>query len=225
MAHLGEDGVRYRDAVYVHSSAAAELVADVALCPFEAVKVRVQTNPSFARGLLDGLPRIIAQEGWVALYAGLAPLWARQVPYTVVKFLSFERIASALYQHSPVAKQDMTRSQQLSVVFSAGYLAGVLCGLVSHPADVLVSHLYKGRTAGATGGGLVARSRAIVYGEGGVGGIGMRGLWAGLVPRLFLVGTLTGLQWLIYGAFKSAVGLPTPGDVIVVVKETVVEEQ
>jgi solute carrier family 25 phosphate transporter 3 len=41
----------YRDFVYVGSSSAAEAVADVALCPFEAVKVRVQTSPGYARGL------------------------------------------------------------------------------------------------------------------------------------------------------------------------------
>ena len=115
----------------------------------------------------------------------------------------------------------MSRPQQLTVVFTAGYLAGILCGLVSHPADVLVSHLYKAESPSATPGastGLVARCREIVYGRGGVGGIGMGGLWAGLGPRLLMVGTLTGMQWLIYGSFKAAMGLPTPGDVVVVVK-------
>ncbi len=42
---------------------AAEFFADIALCPFEAVKVRVQTQPGFAKGLLDGMPKFIAQEG------------------------------------------------------------------------------------------------------------------------------------------------------------------
>ena len=224
MVRLGEDAPRHSDAVHVGSSAAAELVADVGLCPFEAVKVRVQTNPSFARGLLDGVPRMLRKEGVGSLYAGLVPLWARQVPYTVIKFLSFERIATALFSYSPITKEGMTRPQQLTVVFTAGYLAGVLCGLVSHPADVLVSHLYQSTTAVSDNRGLLARCRDIVYGRGGVGGIGMRGLWAGLGPRLFMVGSLTGLQWLIYGSFKAAIGLPTPGDVIVVVK-TVKEER
>jgi solute carrier family 25 phosphate transporter 3 len=34
------------------ASASAEVIADVGLCPFEAVKVRIQTNPQFARGLM-----------------------------------------------------------------------------------------------------------------------------------------------------------------------------
>jgi len=42
-------------------------------------------------------------------------------------------------------------------------------------------------------------------------GIGFKGLWTGFLPRVIMIGTLTGLQWFLYGAFKAAVGLPTPG--------------
>jgi len=66
----------HRDLVHVASSASAEFFADLGLCPFEAVKVRVQTNPQFARGLFDGLPKFIRQEGFSNLYAGIGPLWA-----------------------------------------------------------------------------------------------------------------------------------------------------
>ena len=80
-----ENSVRYRDLLYLSASASAEFFADIGLCPFEAVKVRIQTSPAFARGLLDGLPKFIAQEGAGNLYAGIAPLWARQIPYTIIK--------------------------------------------------------------------------------------------------------------------------------------------
>lgn len=30
------------------------------------------------------------EEGKQGLYKGIVPLWARQVPYTVVKFVAFE---------------------------------------------------------------------------------------------------------------------------------------
>jgi solute carrier family 25 phosphate transporter 3 len=39
------------------------VIADIALCPFEAVKVRVQTQPGFARGLSDGMPKFVKAEG------------------------------------------------------------------------------------------------------------------------------------------------------------------
>ena len=36
-------------------------------------------------------------------------------------------------------------------------------------------------------------------------------MWGGLGPRIIMIGTLTGLQWGIYDAYKVSVGLPTTG--------------
>ncbi|KAF5947080.1 hypothetical protein HYC85_017308 [Camellia sinensis] len=52
-----------KSVIFFASSASAQVFADVALCPFEAVKVRVQTQPNFAKGLLDGFPKLYASEG------------------------------------------------------------------------------------------------------------------------------------------------------------------
>jgi len=199
---VGQDNAhKYRDLVYLFASASAEVIADIALCPFEAVKVRVQTNPTFARGALDGIPKIIANEGFSNLYAGLAPLWARQVPYTVIKFMAFERIAEAIYKMLPKPKHLMSKSEQMGVIFAAGYAAGVLCGAVSHPADTMVSKINKLKMDGSVG-----QKMKVIYAD-----IGFAGLWGGFWPRVVMIGTLTGLQWFIYGAFKAQVGLPTPG--------------
>ena len=40
-------------------SASAEFFADIALCPFEAVKVKVQTVPGYAKGFTDGFVSIL----------------------------------------------------------------------------------------------------------------------------------------------------------------------
>jgi solute carrier family 25 (mitochondrial phosphate transporter), member 3 len=53
-----------KSTIYFLSSASAQLIADVGLCPFESVKIRVQTQPTFAKGLLDGFPRMYAAEGF-----------------------------------------------------------------------------------------------------------------------------------------------------------------
>jgi solute carrier family 25 phosphate transporter 3 len=51
-------------AVYLAASASAEFIADVALCPFEAIKVRMQTTlPPFAPTLRAGMSKVIAEEG------------------------------------------------------------------------------------------------------------------------------------------------------------------
>ena len=49
-------------------------------------QVKVQTSPGYAKGLTDGLPKFIAQEGFSNLFRGVVPLWCRQIPYTMVKF-------------------------------------------------------------------------------------------------------------------------------------------
>lgn len=58
-----EYATKYKTLIYLAGSASAEFIADIALCPFEAVKVRVQTQPGFARGLSDGLPKFVRSEG------------------------------------------------------------------------------------------------------------------------------------------------------------------
>lgn len=204
-----ENAYKYRDFVYMGASASAEFFADIALCPLEAIKVRIQTNPKFARGLIDGLPKFIKAEGFGNLYAGIGPLWARQIPYTIIKFVAFERIAEAIYKVLPKKKEDMSKTEQMGVIFTAGYIAGVLCGAVSHPADTMVSKINKIQSKGSLG----EKMRLIYSGTPEQPGIGFAGLWKGFGPRVVMIGTLTGLQWFIYGAFKAYVGLPTPGAV------------
>ncbi|KAK3039145.1 hypothetical protein RJ639_028891, partial [Escallonia herrerae] len=146
-----EYATKYKTLIYLAGSASAEVIADIALCPMEAVKVRVQTQPGFARGLSDGLPKILRSEGALGLYKGLVPLWGRQIPYTMMKFASFETIVEMLYKHAiPTPKDQCSKSLQLGVSFFGGYVAGVFCTLVSHPADNLVSFLNnaKGATVG-----------------------------------------------------------------------------
>lgn len=56
--------LRYKTSLYLTASASAEFIADIALCPFEAVKVRMQTTiPPFASGTFGGIYRITRIEG------------------------------------------------------------------------------------------------------------------------------------------------------------------
>jgi solute carrier family 25 (mitochondrial phosphate transporter), member 3 len=50
--------------LYLAASASAEFFADIGLCPFEAVKVRMQTTiPPFATGTISGISAITSKEG------------------------------------------------------------------------------------------------------------------------------------------------------------------
>ncbi|KAI0394813.1 mitochondrial phosphate carrier protein [Xylariaceae sp. FL0594] len=198
-----ENANKYKTLLYLSASASAEFLADIALCPFEAVKVRMQTSiPSPYSGTMDGIRKITAAEGAGGLYKGLYPLWGRQIPYTMMKFASFETIVEMIYKRLPGSKADYGKGSQTAVSFTAGYLAGILCAIVSHPADVLVSKLNTNRKPGEAFGAAVSRN----YRD-----IGFGGLWNGLPVRIVMIGTLTGLQWMIYDSFKVFMGFPTTG--------------
>ncbi|CZT03412.1 hypothetical protein WAI453_012349 [Rhynchosporium graminicola] len=198
-----ENAAKYKTGLYLAASASAELIADLALCPFESVKVRMQTTvPPFAKGTFDGLSTVTGKEGFGGLYKGLYPLWGRQIPYTMMKFASFETIVEMIYDRLPGQKSDYGKGAQTAVSFTGGYLAGILCAIVSHPADVMVSKLNANRQSGEAFGAAMGR----VYKD-----IGFGGLWNGLPVRIVMIGTLTGLQWMIYDYFKIFMGLPTTG--------------
>jgi hypothetical protein len=89
----------------------------------------------------------------------------------------------------PGQKDDYSKAAQTGVSFTGGYLAGILCAVVSHPADVMVSKLNSVREPGEAFGSAMGR----IYKD-----IGFGGLWNGLPMRIVMIGTLTGLQWMIY---------------------------
>ncbi|KAK6002670.1 hypothetical protein QM012_001420 [Aureobasidium pullulans] len=189
--------------VYLGASATAEAIADLFLCPFEALKVRMQTTlPPFASNLREGWSKVVSQEGYSGLYKGLYPLWARQIPYTMVKFATFESAVAQIYKTLGKPKESYGTLAQTGVSFLGGYIAGIGCAVVSHPADVMVSKLNSDRKAGEGAGQAVSR----IYGQ-----IGFRGLWSGVGLRIVMIGTLTAFQWLIYDSFKVSIGLPTTG--------------
>ncbi|KAH8589322.1 mitochondrial phosphate carrier protein [Bisporella sp. PMI_857] len=189
--------------VFLAASASAEFLADIALCPFEAIKVRMQTTlPPFASTMREGMSKVIASEGYAGLYKGLVPLWGRQIPYTMVKFATFERTVGKIYDVLGKPKASYNGLQQTGVSFLGGYIAGIACAVVSHPADVMVSKLNSDRKSGESAGKAMGR----IYGN-----IGFTGLWNGLPTRILMIGTLTAFQWLIYDSFKVAMGFPTTG--------------
>lgn len=95
----------------------------------------------------------------------------------------------------PKPRAECSKGEQLVVTFAAGYIAGVFCAVVSHPADVVVSKLNQAKGSTAI---QVAKS------------LGFMGMWNGLMPRIIMIGTLTALQWFIYDGVKVALALPRP---------------
>lgn len=189
---------RNRSFIFFLSSASAQVFADVALCPFEAVKVRVQTQPSFAKGLVDGFPKLYATEGLAGFYKGLLPLWGRNIPFSMIMFSTFEHSVEMIYRNIiQRRKEDCSRAQQLGVTCLAGYAAGAIGTVISNPADNIVSSLYNKQAENVM--------QAVKK-------IGFVNLFTRSLPiRITLVGPVVTSQWFLYDTIKVLSGLPTSG--------------
>jgi len=187
----------YRGLIYLAGSASAEVFADVALCPMEMVKVKMQTSApgTFPLSLGTAVAAMQADKTTGFPFKSVVPLWSRQVPYTMAKFFFFEKVKEAFYEKVFTApKETYTKGTHLGITFASGYIAGVACAIVSHPADTVVSKMSKS-----------TKSAGEILSE-----LGFKGIWGGLGTRIIMIGTLTGLQWWIYDSFKTAVGIGIP---------------
>ncbi|OKL64028.1 Mitochondrial phosphate carrier protein [Talaromyces atroroseus] len=195
---VGIDKAReYRGTVYSLSAASAEFFASIALCPLEATRIRLVSQPGFANGLIGGFSKILKNEGVGAFYSGFGPILLKQIPYTVTKFVAFEKFSEAIYS-SLGGKSTLSDGAQTGGNLGSGLLAGFAAAIVSQPADTMLSKINK--TKGLPGEGVL--TRLIKIG----GELGVRGSFAGLPTRLFMIGGLTAGQFAIYGDIKKALG-------------------
>jgi hypothetical protein len=76
---------------WVLASIGADVLASTALCPMEATRIRLVADPSFAKGTMDGLQRLLATEGPGGIFRGMPAILAKQLPYTIVQVRADKR--------------------------------------------------------------------------------------------------------------------------------------
>ncbi|KAJ1415635.1 Mitochondrial substrate/solute carrier [Sesbania bispinosa] len=183
-----------RNSIFFLSSSCAQVLADVTLSPFEAVKIRVQIQPNFAKGLADGFPKVYKNEGLAGFYRGLIPLWSRNLPFSIVMFSTFEYTVDLIYRNiMRRRKEDCSTAQQLGVTCLAAYTAGTAGTVISNPADNIITSLYNKKAESAM--------QAIKN-------IGFAKLFTRSLPvRIALLGPVVTLQWFFYDTIKVLCGL------------------
>jgi len=66
--------------IYLASSAMAEFIADIFLCPLEATRIKLVANPSFASSMPSAMALIAKEEGALkGFYSGFGPILFKQV--------------------------------------------------------------------------------------------------------------------------------------------------
>jgi len=187
---LGEKSAwENRNSIYLASAAMAEFIADLFLCPLEAIRIRSVSDPTFPKGLGAGAAKMLSTDGVLGFYAGLGPILFKQVPYTMAKFAVQGKAAEVMCK-------TLNREPDLSISLGSGVIAGVVAAVISHPADTLLSKINK---AGAGGSGGTTSRLLNIARE--VGFVNL--CTTGLPARCIMIGTLTAGQ---FGIFDTVMG-------------------
>eukprot|EP00814_Leptocylindrus_danicus_P020213 CAMPEP_0116023950 /NCGR_PEP_ID=MMETSP0321-20121206/11981_1 /TAXON_ID=163516 /ORGANISM="Leptocylindrus danicus var. danicus, Strain B650" /LENGTH=317 /DNA_ID=CAMNT_0003495497 /DNA_START=50 /DNA_END=1003 /DNA_ORIENTATION=+ len=185
--------------IYLASAAVAEFIADIFLCPLEAVRIRAVSDPEFCDGLADGFGKMLKAEGVGGFYSGFGPILFKQIPYTMAKFAVQGAAADAIYSSMGKAPSELSSGTNLGVSLTSGVIAGVAAAIISHPADTLLSKVNK---AGAGGDGSTTSRLINIAKETGF----VKLCTVGLLPRCVMIGTLTAGQFGIFDTVMNALG-------------------
>jgi solute carrier family 25 (mitochondrial phosphate transporter), member 3 len=198
--YMGEEKAwENKTGIYIGAAAGAEFIADVFLCPLEAVRIRAVSDPTWCTGLADGFAKMAKNEGITGFYSGFFPILCKQIPYTCAKFVVQGSIADGIYASSGKTPEETSEGAKLGISLFSGVIAGVASAVISHPADTLLSKVNK---KGAGGDGPMMTRLMKIASE-----IGFYKLCTvGLIPRCVMIGTLTAGQFGIFDTVMSALG-------------------
>jgi len=198
---MGEESAwKNRTAITLGASAVAEFTADIFLCPFEACRIRLVSQPDYAPGMVSCGQKMASEMGVIgAFYSGFVPILFKQIPYTMAKFVVQQQAAEAIYASIGQTPASMSGAGNIGVSLGSGVVAGVVAAIISHPADTLLSKINK---KGAGGDGSMVARLMNIASEAGVMGLCTTGLGA----RCIMIGTLTAGQFGIFDVVLNAVG-------------------
>uniref|UniRef100_A0A6A7FT82 Solute carrier family 25 member 40-like isoform X2 n=1 Tax=Hirondellea gigas TaxID=1518452 RepID=A0A6A7FT82_9CRUS len=155
-------------------------VWSVTLCsPVELVRTKLQASRMMYKELLVQMGRELKHEGPRSLWRGWVPTVLRDVPFSVMYWVGYEHL-----------KRLGGQTEHPSVPFTimAGSLAGGLAATVTLPLDVVKTHKQIAIGNGSSSGGFsLADSSTLEHLRSIHRQQGVRGLFAGLGPRLVKV--------------------------------------
>ncbi|RHY39729.1 hypothetical protein DYB30_010165 [Aphanomyces astaci] len=125
----------HADAVPFVSGSLARCVAATVVSPIELIRIRMQAAPN-AGSFAAVIQRSIAG-GFVALWRGLVPTLARDVPFSAMYWGIFELLKKHLAALPALQATDNPAQTQLGIAFVAGATSGSLASVATQPFDVI----------------------------------------------------------------------------------------
>ncbi|KAJ1742993.1 Carrier protein, mitochondrial [Coemansia sp. RSA 1290] len=172
-----------------YSSLAAGCIARTsavtAISPIELVRTRMQASATHDfHTVISGIRSEIANDGLRILWRGLVPTLWRDVPFSALYWFGFERWREAVYQ--PVfGSWGLEGAGRIMVAFCSGASSGVIAATLTTPFDVAKTRRQVQNSAHAKPGHVQYTLAHIVRQIAATEGV--KGLFAGLTPRLMKV--------------------------------------
>ncbi|XP_023175670.1 solute carrier family 25 member 40 [Drosophila hydei] len=162
------------------SGVTARICAVTFVSPIELVRTKMQSQRLSYAQVLQFVRNIIAMQGITGLWRGLPPTILRDVPFSGIYWPA--------YEYLKICFSKCGEEPSFGFSFVAGVLAGSVAALVTCPFDVIKTHeqIEFGERVIFTDSPSKELSKQSTYSR--LAGIyrlfGMRGLFAGYVPRL-----------------------------------------
>mmetsp|Transcript_27265 Transcript_27265/g.41026 ORF Transcript_27265/g.41026 Transcript_27265/m.41026 type:complete len:324 (+) Transcript_27265:157-1128(+) len=186
---------------YIVASIFAGAVASVLLCPMESARIRVVTDTEYkGLSLMQSLPKLIKEDGFLNLFGGIWAMLSKQVPYTMAKQVSFDIVATALYAIFAAKGLEAVDIKWVVSVLAA-FVASIFACISSQPGDMILTETYKGKS-GNNFFGVIGN----IHKSGGV-----PAFFTGTGARIVHVSSIITSQLVIYDIVKQLLGLPATG--------------
>ncbi|KAH7646481.1 solute carrier family 25 member 38-like protein [Dermatophagoides farinae] len=169
-------------------------IAAVLLIPVTVVKTRYESGSYAYQSIVDALRHTYRNEGLRGLKSGLLPTLMRDVPYSGLYYMFYSQMKNFMLTKN--ADEIQRNSQQYSkiissssITFACGVSAGLLASAVTQPMDVVKTRMQVNTKQYPS---FLKTTLSIVKEE------KIRGLFAGLVPRMMRRTLMASMAWTVY---------------------------
>jgi len=171
------------------ASALGAIPASLISVPADTIKKQVVLG--FAESPSEALRIILRGTGPQGLFVGWQANLTKDVPFAAVKMSLYEAVLR-LYLRVVGKEDGSATSLEAS---GAGLLSGVITAIVTTPLDVVNTRMKAGDVPAKS---MLHAGQSIVQRE------GVRALFAGLAPRMLIIGMGSSLFWSLYATIKQS---------------------
>ncbi|MCL7052251.1 hypothetical protein MKW94_017910 [Papaver nudicaule] len=181
----------YRSVAHCTAGGCASIATSFIFTPSERIKQQMQVSSQYQNSW-TALVSILKHGGLPSLYAGWGAVLCRNIPHSVIKFYTYERLKQLF-----LSTTQTTHPNTFQTLVCGG-LAGSTAALFTTPFDVVKTRLQTEIPGSLRKyDGVFHALREIVKDE------GLKGLYRGLTPRLIMYVTQGALFFASYECLKA----------------------